>query len=51
MLVRRFAIVCLITFIFGMSFAILVAEAGRSKSEWIGAGVRPCPLGTCLTTR
>ena len=29
MLARRFAIVCLLMSLFGMGFAILVAEAGR----------------------
>ena len=34
MLVRRFAIVCLLMMLFGMHFAILVAEAGRHTRSW-----------------
>jgi hypothetical protein len=33
MLARRFTIICLLTTLFGMLFAILVAEAGRS-TRW-----------------
>jgi hypothetical protein len=31
MLARRFTIVCLIAMLFGMGFAMLVAEAGRAN--------------------
>lgn len=34
MLARRFTIVCLLAALFGMLFAILVAEAGRSERAW-----------------
>ncbi|QND59439.1 hypothetical protein [Mesorhizobium huakuii] len=34
MLARRFTIVCLLMSLFGMFFAILVAEAGRSPRSW-----------------
>jgi hypothetical protein len=33
MFARRFTIVCLLMSLFGMSFAILVAEAGRSNRQ------------------
>ncbi|WP_367715316.1 hypothetical protein AB2N04_15325 [Nitratireductor sp. GISD-1A_MAKvit] len=34
MLIRRFSVVCLITALFGMGLAILVAEAGRTSDRW-----------------
>ncbi|CAM5501450.1 putative membrane protein YeiB [Aquamicrobium terrae] len=34
MLARRFTIVCLLVTLFGMGFAMLVAEAGRSERHW-----------------
>jgi hypothetical protein len=34
MLARRFTIVCLLMSLFGMGFAILVAEASRSPRNW-----------------
>jgi hypothetical protein len=34
MLARRFTIVCLLMTLFGMGFAILVAEASRSPRNW-----------------
>ncbi len=34
MLARRFTIVCLLMTLFGMYFAILVAEAGRHTRSW-----------------
>jgi hypothetical protein len=34
MLVRRFTIVCLLITRFGMTFASLVAEAGRPPRSW-----------------
>lgn len=39
MLARRFTIVCLLMTLFGMGFAILVAEAGRSERRWGEAGI------------
>jgi hypothetical protein len=42
MLARRFAIVCLLMSLFGMFFAILVAEAGRPARSWdMANGCRP----------
>jgi len=38
MLARRFTIVCLLVTLFGMFFAVLVAEAGRSERRWEEAG-------------
>ena len=34
MLARRFTIICLLMTLFGMFFAILVAEAGRRPHPW-----------------
>ncbi|MET3582189.1 hypothetical protein ABID19_005247 [Mesorhizobium robiniae] len=34
MFARRFTIVCLLVSLFGMLFAILVAEAGRPARSW-----------------
>jgi hypothetical protein len=43
LLARRFTIVCLLVTLFGMAFAILVAEASRSGlNQTAGAG--SCPL-------
>ncbi|UCI06738.1 hypothetical protein [Mesorhizobium sp. B1-1-8] len=41
MLARRFTIVCLLMSLFGMFFAILVAEAGRPDRSLD----RPCQFG------
>ena len=38
MLARRFTIVCLLMSLFGMAFAILVAEAGHPARSWDMAG-------------
>lgn len=43
MLARRFTIVCLLMSLFGMFFAILVAEAGRPARAWTTTDV--CQLG------
>jgi len=40
MLARRFTIVCLLMCLFGMLFAILVAEAGHPARSW----ERPAPV-------
>ncbi|CAM5582290.1 MAG: hypothetical protein IKE42_08980 [Aquamicrobium sp.] len=40
MLARRFTIVCLLTALFGMGFAILVAENARLDHGWNQAGLR-----------
>lgn len=34
MLARRFTIVCLLMMLFGMVFAMLVAESGRAAHRW-----------------
>ncbi|MBN9218858.1 MAG: hypothetical protein J0I79_12965 [Mesorhizobium sp.] len=44
MLARRFTIVCLLMSLFGMFFAILVAEAGRPARSWDEA-TRICGFG------
>ena len=44
MLARRFTIVCLLVTLFGMAFAILVAEASRSGLHNQTAGAGSCPL-------
>ena len=44
MLARRFTIVCLLTTLFGMGFATLVAGDGRSARAWDQAGLRLCGL-------
>ena len=43
-LVRRFTIVCLLVTLFGMAFAILVADAGRTKRHYLAAGATSCFL-------
>ncbi|UCI32711.1 hypothetical protein [Mesorhizobium sp. B4-1-4] len=43
MLARRFTIVCLLMSLFGMFFAILVAEVGRPVRSWDKA-TRLCRL-------
>ena len=53
MLARRFTIVCLVTAIFGMVLAMLVADPGRSEAGR-SAGRVSCLLGEgfpCATTR
>lgn len=47
MLARRFTIVCLLMTLFGMFFAILVAEAGRPQRNWGEATSSNCGLN-CL---
>ncbi|MDQ2633906.1 MAG: hypothetical protein M3Y78_09225 [Pseudomonadota bacterium] len=46
MLARRFTIVCLLMTLFGMAFAIVVAEASRSGRRYQTAGA-----GFCLSDR
>ncbi|MEW6629569.1 MAG: hypothetical protein AB1440_01745 [Pseudomonadota bacterium] len=43
MLARRFTIVCLLMSLFGMFFAILVAEASHPARSWDSAG--SCQFG------
>ena len=42
MLARRFTIVCLLVTLFGMVFAILVADTGRPRRQYQTAGAGPC---------
>jgi len=42
MLARRFTIVCLLMTLFGMGFAVLVAEASRSPRKWVTGEVVRC---------
>ncbi|EKF19747.1 hypothetical protein [Nitratireductor pacificus] len=54
MLTRRFTIVCLITALFGMGLAILVAEAGRPSHDWRDNRPFACTMetgGSCLPAR
>jgi hypothetical protein len=44
MLARRFTIVCLLMILFGMFFAILVAEAGRTRRPYTTIDSRPASL-------
>jgi hypothetical protein len=44
MLARRFTIVCLLMILFGMFFAILVAEAGRTRRPYTTTDALPCSL-------
>ena len=45
MLARRFTIVCLLVTLFGMVFAVMVADASRSGRHYQTAGA-----GSCLLT-
>ena len=45
MLARRFTIVCLLMSLFGMFFAILVAEAGRPARSWDVPSSNSCRFG------
>ncbi len=50
MLARRFTIVCLLMALFGILFAILVAEASRSRNS----GIAPCSFEqgfACIAAR
>ena len=47
MLARRFTIVCLLMTLFGMGFAILVAEASRQPRAWDEAGINACRTFLC----
>ncbi len=44
MLARRFTIVCLLMMLFGMGFAILVAEASRDPRPWEETGRGGCGI-------
>lgn len=51
MLARRFTIVCLLVTLFGMAFAILVADTSRSRGPYQTAGVASCLLGAKIFCR
>jgi hypothetical protein len=51
MLARRFTIVCLVVTLFGMAFAILVAEASRTKRHYRTASAASCLLGQKIFCR
>jgi hypothetical protein len=51
MLARRFTIVCLLVTLFGMAFAILVAEASRPGRNYRTAGAGSCLLGSKIFCR
>ena len=51
MLARRFTIVCLVMTLFGMAFAILVAEASRTGRHYQTAGMHSCLLGPKIFCR
>ncbi|MCA0277395.1 MAG: hypothetical protein LCH86_15475 [Proteobacteria bacterium] len=42
MLARRFTIVCLLSALFGIAFATLVAEVSRPAHSWEIGSVVPC---------
>jgi len=42
MLARRFTIVCLLVTLFGMAFAILVADSGRNRQYYQTASAYSC---------
>ncbi len=46
MLMRRFTIVCLLTALFGMGLAILVAEASRPSGNWRDSRPVACTSAT-----
>lgn len=48
MLARRLTIVSLITVLFGMIFAMIVAEAGRER-RWTADRVVPCGFEAGMT--
>lgn len=45
MLARRFTIVCLLATLFGIGFAMIVAEAGRQPRHWDEVRAGKCLLG------
>ena len=54
MFARRFTIVCLMTTLFGLSFALLVADASRSARSWEIGAVVTCKMNdgpVCAPTR
>ena len=51
MLARRFTIVCLLVTLFGMAFAILVADASRTGRHYQTAGAGSCLVGPKIFCR
>jgi hypothetical protein len=51
MLARRFTIVCLLVTLFGMAFAILVADASRTGRNYQTAGAGSCLLSPKIFCR
>jgi hypothetical protein len=51
MLARRFTIVCLLMTMFGMVFAILVSEAGRTFRPYQTTNALPCFLDKRIACR
>lgn len=51
MLARRFTIVCLLTALFGLMFATLVAEVSRPARSWDIGNVVPCVFEEGLTCK
>lgn len=50
MFARRFTIVCLLTTLFGMGLAVLVAESSRGSIRFAASGPSLCkmaPFGPC----
>ncbi|MFC5385382.1 hypothetical protein ACFPLB_05290 [Aquamicrobium segne] len=45
MLMRRFTIICLLTTLFGIGFAMIVAEAGRQPRQWDEMRAIHCVFG------
>ncbi len=45
MLARRFTIVCLLATLFGIGFAMIVAEAGRQPRHWDELRASKCMFG------
>jgi hypothetical protein len=51
MLARRFTIICLLVTLFGMVFAILVADANRMRRSYQTADRASCLLGSKIVCR
>ena len=51
MLARRFTIVCLLMTLFGMFFAILVAEASRNRRPYQTTDAQACFLDRKISCR
>lgn len=51
MLARRFTIVCLLSALFGIAFATIVAETSRPARSWDIGNVVPCVFEEGLTCK